>query len=510
MGETRVDLKHLLEDIRDAYPFPMEEAIITELVANSLDSQASKISFWVKAESATLMVIDNGTGMSDRDLKAYHDIASTTKVRGKGIGFAGVGVKLALLCAESVVTETRRLGFHKATKWHLESNVRAPWEYIEPEGMVPSIEGTAVSILLMSSKSNLLDPGFIQQVVQKHFYPILDKEFMRRILKHVYKNGILFFVNGERVTVPSAERNRHRRQFVVNLGKKAKPVGIGFLEKSKTVIGEEDRALAISTYGKVIKRGWDWTGLSPRNPMHLTGIVEVPRLSEILTTSKSDFLRDVNSLQKYYRHRKAIQEAVEPILEEFGEVSTSREKADKDFRPLEKEIEQVLERMLNDFPELNPLFGRKRKAEKTMGVIPDLDEPEAGSFSEGADMLSDTAGSSGEGEGAEVSAGDQSGEFVDPNLDKVEPGREHEVKRRRPGLMIGFEEDEDRAEPGWLSENTVWINKGHPAYRRCMNTDAEGYHIALSVAWVLTSYLEEGKSPLEFINRFLSGWGERT
>jgi hypothetical protein len=510
MGETRVNLKHLLEDIRDAYPFPMEEAIITELVANSLDSQASKISFWTKPENGNLIVIDNGNGMSDRDFKAYHDIASTTKQRGKGIGFAGVGVKLALLCAENVVTETRRPGFHKATSWNLESNVRAPWEYIEPPGLVPSIEGTAISISLMSRKSILLNQEFIQWVLQKHFYPLLDKEFMRRILKHVYKDGVLFFVNGQKVLAPSTLENRQRSQFVVSLGRKAKPVGIGFLEKSRTDLSEDDRGLAVSTYGKVIKRGWEWTGISPRNPMRLTGVVEVPKLSEILTTSKADFLRDVNSLQKYYRYRKAIQEAVEQILEEFGEVSTAREKVDKDFRPLEREIERVLERMLNDFPELNPLFRRKHKTEKAMGIVPDPDAQEIGSFAEGDDMISGPFNPTGLGEGMDTDDGDSTEEFIDPNLEKVEPGRQQEGKRRRPGLMIGFEEDEKRMELGWLSENTVWINKGHPAFKRCMNTDAEGYHIALSVAWVLTAFLEEGKSPLEFISRFLSGWGERT
>lgn len=36
MGETRVDLLHLLEDLRDAYPGSLEETILTEIVANSL------------------------------------------------------------------------------------------------------------------------------------------------------------------------------------------------------------------------------------------------------------------------------------------------------------------------------------------------------------------------------------------------------------------------------------------------------------------------------------------
>jgi len=43
MGETRVDLQHLLEDLRDAYVGPAEETILTEIVANSLDSGATVI-----------------------------------------------------------------------------------------------------------------------------------------------------------------------------------------------------------------------------------------------------------------------------------------------------------------------------------------------------------------------------------------------------------------------------------------------------------------------------------
>jgi hypothetical protein len=43
MGETRVDLLHLLEDLRDAYVGPVEETILTEIVANALDSGATHV-----------------------------------------------------------------------------------------------------------------------------------------------------------------------------------------------------------------------------------------------------------------------------------------------------------------------------------------------------------------------------------------------------------------------------------------------------------------------------------
>jgi Histidine kinase-, DNA gyrase B-, and HSP90-like ATPase len=108
MGQTRVDLLHLLEDLRDAYPGDLEETILTEIVANSLDSGARHLRVLTDPVDRTLVVVDDGRGMGRRELSRYHDVAASTKERGEGIGFAGVGIKLGLLVAEEVLTETRR------------------------------------------------------------------------------------------------------------------------------------------------------------------------------------------------------------------------------------------------------------------------------------------------------------------------------------------------------------------------------------------------------------------
>ena len=60
MGETRVDLQHLLEDLRDAYTGSLEETIISEIVANSLDSGADTIDFHVDPSRSTFTVTDDG------------------------------------------------------------------------------------------------------------------------------------------------------------------------------------------------------------------------------------------------------------------------------------------------------------------------------------------------------------------------------------------------------------------------------------------------------------------
>jgi hypothetical protein len=116
VGETRVDLQHLLEDLRDAYTGSLEETILTEVVANALDSGTTRIQLFTNPADATLTIVDDGRGMHRRELARYHDVAASTKARGEGIGFAGVGIKLGLLVSRDVVTETRRGAAHVATR----------------------------------------------------------------------------------------------------------------------------------------------------------------------------------------------------------------------------------------------------------------------------------------------------------------------------------------------------------------------------------------------------------
>ncbi len=84
MGETRVDLQHLLEDLRDAYTGALEETILTEVVANALDSGATRIRLLTNPADATLTIVDDGRGMQRRELARYHDVAASTKARGRG------------------------------------------------------------------------------------------------------------------------------------------------------------------------------------------------------------------------------------------------------------------------------------------------------------------------------------------------------------------------------------------------------------------------------------------
>jgi hypothetical protein len=165
MGETRVDLLHLIEDLRDAYPGSIDETILTEITANALDSGTTRVTFECDPAQSALTVVDNGSGMQRRELARYHDIAASTKTRGEGIGFAGVGIKLGLLVCTEVFTETRRGKNHVATSWHMASRHRAPWKWVAPAGRVWSPSGErlfASNFRIRSPRCSI--PGFSRQL----------------------------------------------------------------------------------------------------------------------------------------------------------------------------------------------------------------------------------------------------------------------------------------------------------------------------------------------------------
>ncbi|MGH7794453.1 MAG: ATP-binding protein [Candidatus Binatia bacterium] len=515
MGETRVDLLHLLEDLRDAYPGSLEETILTEIMANALDSGASLISFASDPAQSTMTAVDNGSGMQRRELARFHDIAASSKVRGQGIGFAGVGIKLGLLVCDEVLTETRRGKNHVATSWHMASRHRAPWKWTPPLGLV-SERGTAVRLKLRNPLSPLLDPGFLDVTLRRHFEPLLDPAFDEFLAAH-YPKGIAIQINGRRL-----ERRRSsaslQAALEIRLLRKRKPSALGYLLRAESALTEDRRGLAISTYGKVIRRGWDWLGMAPTAPERIGGLIEVPELAACLTLNKGDFIRTGPRGATYLAFRKAIQQAVAKQLAEWGDTQPSSEQAPpREVRPLQRDLAHLLEDLAADFPLLSSLVERRAGGQKRLPFGGRGEAVDGRSFLAAAVTAEADAEESTEDAASAPSAAARDEHSQPSEAEPSNPSREAGTTlpatggARRPahyGLDIQFDDRPDELMLGRLIESTVWVNRAHPAYRRALASRSLGYHIALTVALSLAPLAVEAAQHSQFVLAFLSRWGE--
>ncbi|MBI3982866.1 MAG: ATP-binding protein [Gemmatimonadetes bacterium] len=510
MGETRVDLLHLLEDLRDAYPGSLEETILTEIVANSLDSSATAIALITDAAASTLTVADDGAGMTRRELARYHDLAATTKQRGRGIGFAGVGIKLGLLACETVLTETRRGPKHVATEWHLKSRHRAPWRWVPPAGIVDG-RGTGVRLRLGNPLSPLLDEGFLEATLRHHYRPLLDPGF-DDILSASYPAGVQFTVNGRRLEREQADLER--ATVVIKLARKRKPSAYGYLTRSAEPLPEDQRGVAVSTLGKVIKRGWDWLGVSPAAIEHVTGCIEAPALAECLTLNKADFLRTGQRGATFLAYRKAIQEVVSEQLAAWGDARDHAAEAQRRrARPVERDLRNVLVDLAHDFPLLATLVDVRAGGQRKLAL--GRAKPN-GALKAGAAVPLSMETTPAAEETPETSAVVEPKPPREPEAETRTPPAEAEAMLpgagpRRParyGLTIQFESRPDDEALGRLVESTVWVNDAHPAYRRAAQSRSEGYHLALAVAMALAPLAVEPGQAHGFVTAFMTRWGE--
>jgi hypothetical protein len=535
MGQTRVDLLHLLEDLRDAYPGSLEETIIAETVANALDSGAGRIGFTAEPDGRALVIVDDGQGMTRAQLRRYHDLAATTKKRGKGIGFAGVGIKLALLECDEVVTESRRDERAYATRWRLASRQKAPWEYIDTPGLVATPSGTGLRLVFDTPFSPLLDPGWLVATLLRGFAPLFDPSF-DDILRATYGQGVRFSVNGQ--TIPRAvaanvrilgdDAIRDRTRIAVKLPRKRKPSAVGWLARADAPLPDAERGIAVSTLGKVIRRGWDWIGITPAAGDRITGLIEAPGLAESLQLNKADFIRTGPRGAAYLAYRKAVQEAVSAQLAVWGEDPPPDGRKRPRTRPMERDLEKVLVDMADDFPLLGALVERRAGGQKRipMGAPgsraagTDGWAPANGLADARGDIPPGTSGPDGPPSDAPTptppgTGPDSTGEANAPTPPAPDPtpapttlpGRATGRRKGRYTLEIRFESRPHTDELARLVESTVWVNDAHSAWIRAAASRAEGYHIALSVAMALAPLAVEPAHAHSFITAFMARWG---
>jgi hypothetical protein len=292
--------------------------------------------------------------------------------------------------------------------------------------------------------------------------------------------------------------------------------------RDRAPLPEDQRGLAISTLGKVIKRGWDWLGLTPADPERVGGLIEVPALAECLTLNKIDFIRAGARGATYLAYRKAFQEAVARQLSEWGDaVEGGGHERRRAARPVERDLEAVLMDLAEDFPLLASLVEQRAGGQRRLpmagpgtgaGVLATGAELVTASVLGGADTAASSVrepspGGSAPGDATAVEPPVLPGSGGVTTAAHLPGARREERRPGRYGLAIQFEARPDDPELARLVESTVWMNEAHPAYRRAAASRAEGYHIALASALALASLAVEPAKERAFVTAFLASWG---
>jgi len=489
-GKSGVNIPRLVRNIADQYSFAPEHAAIIELVANALDAGASRIDINLRPEEGTLEVTDNGHGMGEKEFREFHDFASSTKTRGSGIGFAGLGAKLALNFCSKIVTETRSSSFWGTTEWRLEGD-EAPYYSIDQKSL--KHEGTTVKLYLDKKSRNYYNVDLIRQILYEHYFPLVDDELRTAYRKDVYKNNLTIFVNGKEVVEDSFLKNcvGSPHKFYITVYRKPKAYGIFVLleeEKSNVLEG-----VAVCCWGKVIER--TFFKKEPRDKKRIVGWIEAPYLIKAVTTDKCRFQKGNKLWEGFFR--KAQKEFAD-WLDKVGLIERVGQKERGQM-----ELEHELNKIIKQLPELTYFSSHIRQP-----VVEGGDEQ---ILRREAQPPSNTAM---EGQRAATTAPRDESDKAHYRLLGGDYKTNERTRTIKGGIRLAFEDRMDIPKESWFDGETVTINKVHAAYLRAEREKLLNYHILKCAAMSILEFnMEREPEPsykkiFETSEKFFRLWGQ--
>ena len=501
---SKVNFKKLVSDLADMYQDDTFDVVLTELVANALDAQASEIAVsWDKDRNA-LVVLDDGNGMDAEAFEQYHDFAAELKTRGQGIGFAGVGAKISFNIAHRVVTETRCDGSARASDWSWHDDGTLRWNPINPDRLNSS--GTRVEVHFNPSDVPPgVDGAYLENVLKRHYLPLFISDFVSAYAAmNLYPTRPSFSINGEPVSKSNLLDIGALTQKPVKFQVRASNAensgwGVIGVSERDCPIGNGAYGVLLCTHGKVIKP--ELFGLSTGMlGAKLFGIVEMPGLIEYLTTNKSD-------LKGGPGRGKGMNQFLAPVAEELKKFLAQQgiATAEPQRNRLSERLERELTKMVRQLPELQDFDGLLRKS-RTLRKNDDGDlltsetrsRNESENHRDKTDGKTDGGGNSGGSSRTEDKAG------------KTRATRQR--SRRNQGPRIAFEEHPGRGETAWLGSDIIIINSGHSAYRKqATHTQASLTYCMFAIGVALDkAELVAPDDGVSYVDKFITIWGEQS
>lgn len=470
----KVNLLHALEDFLDAYPYSPPEVAVVEGISNAIDADASRTQIWLDPEEHEFSLLDNGGGMSDEDFENYHTVALSSKKKGQGIGFAGVGSKIYLAASPDAVITTETVG---------------------PNGPLASVikrEPTHKGydeLVYDKAKCTLKSRGtkYTVKMSTPHFEE-LEKNIEGWIVK--WFNQILR--DGSRtILLEGKPVKAWRPKAVFSLTRKFVVGGVKFqVEVIKTTDALDPELIGLNAvvFGKLVKKyDFPWQYQLKKDAREtIYAVLTADPLSEYLSLNKLEF-----------KGSHLVHSVIEKAHAEVFELL----KAKGLVAPIEEEpASRILTNALtNSFTKL--LFSSAFKkfnpwvtVRNVDSLIPTPEGTEMGTTESGVQLTAGTFGGQGAGSSVKVSGGEE-GSALSPGDGDISG---EERKRRVKTIGIAFADLPDNPKEGWVdvAQKAIVVNIGHAMYHKLVEQNVITA-INLNILRVLvTAVLEYKKEEL--------------
>jgi hypothetical protein len=483
------------------YPYGPVECLVVETIANSLDAGANLINVSADFQSGFYRVEDWGKGMSYAEFENYHVIALSTRQKGRGIGFAGIGSKLYWGLCKKTITSTRSNGFCGSSEVRL---IDGTPQYRYVTSVQPlTHNGTFVEVEVRKEDLSDLTPENLLSIIRRHYNSVLLGMY----------DGNEIRLNGNRVSPLTPETYEIETRKVATIRVAGKSIRC-FLYLTKHELPEDLQGLTIVVFGKSIMKN-QWFALEnnikSKYYRRIGGYVLADFLAPLLTTDKLNFQASKNP-RLWGSFRREVYNHFRKWLESIGAIERAhtREELFPELNPIARDIERELNKLFNDpeFISMNLFQGLTRKnvtVHQSGGNIPVelIDGKQLIAGAEDTDK-------SGEGKGARVEGPDTGLSPVPSNQ-----GKDSGVTRRRrvrSGIRINYATKPEIDREAWFTPEAIVINTAHPTFHKCSiyGPGAERVHIVRCIFDVAIEQRlpEDSSEVLRLQRRLFSKWGQ--
>jgi hypothetical protein len=455
MGTLKVFMQSI--DIPDE---DLPSLLLIESIANSIDSHAGEIDIQLGKSNAGnyyLKITDNGEGMSRNVFEnSYHKFSSSSKTKGEGIGFAGVGAKLCFYFSNKTVVKTTTIGPDGplcSSMWWNDSDKEIKWSYLDES----AVESTDLNRLREYRN------GTVYKVeIDYKTYNYLYNNYKRII--HEWYNSILLGLYP--LTITFGGKPIEPEAFKVAMHKEVdiKVMGSRFhchfylLEEELPANATTKLGFNFVVYGKYIKTDSpeQTSRIKPEFINRLFVIVLADDLAKYLNFSKQGF-RPGTKL--YGAARRMVEVRFFEWLKTIGALKEEEEilSADKDMTLLGQVLQAALQK--DEFKAFNPYIRQVTQSVLFQSASGEL----VGDRTNGSQLVPGTIGAQGEGKGTKVIGEEEPGTSMVQGQGNV-PMEQRE--RKTKSFVIKGKNAKDDPREAWVDPADQWviINTAHPFY----------------------------------------------